>query len=381
MHICHVTSALAGGPATSISMLSKRQVEAGYTVSLVYSSTRDQIWSHRKRFDHLAAAIPWRVRRPIGLHDIGAFLELRRILDELRPDIVHLHCSKAGALGRPIARALGIPCLYSSHGVSFARTDNSFRAMIYRTLERLLARGGEPLVACSETEAEYLRLVSRSVHVVPNGVALEALEWARSQAHRGDCRFTIGILGLIKDQRQPALVRKLVLQAPAAWRWIWVGDGVLRPVVEGLTNLEVTGWCQPEEAWRRIAAVDVVLHASRWEGMPYALLEAMGLGKAVVASNVVGTRDVVTHEVDGLLVDKVYATEPYLAALERLAADGGLRDRLGRAARERIARDHDPDRLFGMWETIYALARSQRRPARVSRPAATGGSDWLRAPF
>jgi len=100
-------------------------------------------------------------------------------------------------------------------------------------------------------------------------------------------------------------------------------------VLEGLPNLEVTGWREHRDALRLIATVDAVLHASRWEGMPNALLEAMALAKPVVVSDVVGTRDVVEDGVDALLVREMYAAEPYLAALERLAQDPALRDAPG----------------------------------------------------
>jgi hypothetical protein len=147
MHICHVTGALAGGPATSIGLLSARQAGAGHEVSPVCSSIRDEVWPYRKRFDHFRAAIPWRVGRSIGPRDLPAFFELVRILRRLAPDIVHLHCSKAGALGRLAARTVGLPAVYSPRGVAFVRTDRLLDRAVYRMLESCLARGGEPVVA------------------------------------------------------------------------------------------------------------------------------------------------------------------------------------------------------------------------------------------
>lgn len=367
MHICHVTSALAGGPATSIGLLTRAQVAGGHAVSLVYSSTRDEIWPYRRRFDHLAAAVPWRVGRAIGPNDLSALLELVRILGRLRPDLVHLHCSKAGALGRLVCRWLGLPAVYSPRGVSFVRTDRRFEATLFRMLEWALARGGEPVVACSASEAEHLRRVAGSVEVVPNAVELDAIAALGPVERPVDAPFVVGLLGLVKDQRLPALVRRICERAPAGWRFLWVGDGPLRHLLEGVPNLEVTGWLDHADGLRLIAGVDAVLHASRWEGMPNALLEAMALGKAVVVSDVVGTRDVASDGIEALLVREVYAVEPYLAALRRLAADPELRASVGARARERIFRDHDARMLAARWEGIYQLAverasRSSRRP-------------------
>ncbi len=276
---------------------------------------------------------------------------------------------------------MGLPCVYTPRGVAFLRTDKAWRRQLYRALEWAPGRLGIPVTACSWSEGAELCSVACSVHVIPNVVDLAGLDRAVAEAQRTDCRFTIGILGLIKDQRMPGLVRELVLRTPAAWRWVWVGDGALRRVVEGLPNLEITGWCRREEALRRVAEADVVLHASRWEGMPNALLEAMGMGKPVVVSDVVGTRDVVSDEVDGLLVRDVYAIEPYLAALERLASDPELRLRLGAAARAKIARDHDPDRIYAQWEEVYALALERARSWRRRAPMRPSAARLARAPF
>jgi glycosyltransferase involved in cell wall biosynthesis len=365
MHISHVTSALAGGPATSLGLLSAQQAKDGHKVSLVYSSIRDEIWPYRRRFDHVHKVVPWRVARSIGLRDVLALVELVRILDRLAPDIVHLHCSKAGALGRLAARTLAIPAVYSPRGVSFVRTDRMLQAQLYRAAEMLLAGDRVPIVACSESEADHLRSVARSVYVVPNGVDLTYIRGLEYRAHSGDSPFTIGILGLIKDQRMPRFVRFLAEHAPREWRWSWIGDGPLRAHLEGLPNLVIAGWREHREGLQMLLETDVVLHASRWEGMPNALLEAMALGMPVVASDVVGTRDVITHEVDGLLIRDVYNAAPYLSALSRLAGDVELRAGLGRRARERVIREYDASVTAKRWDEIYeaAIARRPREQA------------------
>ncbi len=387
MHICHVTSALAGGPATSIGLLSRSQVAVGHKVSLVYSCTRDEIWPYRKQLDHLHAVVPWRVRRAIGPSDLAAWLDLVAIVKRLAPDIVHLHCSKAGALGRLVARQLGLPAVYSPRGVAFLRTASPFERAIYRTLEGLLARGGEPVVACSESEAGHLRRIVRFVDVIPNAVDLSLLDTIEPAEARPDGGFLIGILGLVKDQRLPRLVRRICERAPASWQWLWVGDGPLRHELEGLPNLTVTGWCDHRQGLRMIASVDVVLHASRWEGLSNALLEAMGLGKPVVVSDVVGTRDVATDGIEALFVRDVYEVEPYVTALQRLANNQYLRRCLGEKARERISRDHDARLLAARWEALYqeAAARAgQRKPAgsqnrgRAARSPRTRWALWHR---
>lgn len=367
MHICHVTSALAGGPATSVGLLSARQAEAGHEVSLVYSSSRDDVWAYRKRFDHLRNVVPWRVERAIGPADALAFVELVGILRKLNPDIVHLHCSKAGALGRLTARMLGMPAVYSTHGVSFIRSESKIRKRLYKFLESVLDHEDIPVIACSESEAVHLRRVARTVHVIPNAVDISQLGGLEKTHDKRDMHFTVGILGLIKYQRMPDLVRVLVEKAPTDWRWLWIGDGPLRGLVEGLPNLSVTGWREHREGLQMLAEADVVLHASRWEGMPNALLEAMALGMPVVASDVVGTRDVVTDGVDGVLVREVYDHTLYLDGLARLARDFELRAKMGRCAREKVIRHYEASVVVSRWQEIYmhAMEGSPSRKIKV----------------
>lgn len=384
MHICHVTSALAGGPATSIGLLSRTQVAVGHRVSLVYSYTRDEIWPYRKHLDHLHAVVPWRVHRPIGLSDLAAWLDLVAIVRHLAPDIVHLHCSKAGALGRLVARQLGLAAVYSPRGVAFLRTASPLKQLLYQTLEGLMARGTEPVVACSESEARHLRRIVRSVRVIPNAVDLADIATIEPAERRSDTRFLVGILGLVKDQRLPRLVRRICECAPKSWQWLWVGDGPLRSELEGLPNLTVTGWCDHRQGLRMIASVDAVLHASRWEGMPNALLEVMALGKPAVVSDVVGTRDVASDGIEALLVRGVYEVQPYIDALERLEKDQDLRRCLGERARERISRHHDARFLAARWEELYqeVLSRPRRSKRGRGRSAAiAAGSPTARWPL
>lgn len=377
MHICHVTSALAGGPATSIALLSARQAQAGHDVSLVYSTSRGEIWPYRKRFDHLRWAVPWWVERTIGIRDLAALAQLVRILRRLGPDIVHLHCSKAGALGRLAARMLRLPAVFSPRGVSFVRTDSVLRRHFYKALERILGDERIPVVACSESEAVQLRSVVRAVHVIPNAVDTAQLSGLEGRPEKRDKPFTVGILGLIKHQRMPDMVRVLVESAPPDWRWLWIGDGPLRSVVEGLPNLAVTGWRDHRDGLQMLAEADVVLHASRWEGMPNALLEAMALGIPVVASDVVGTRDVVTHGVDGVLVRDVYEHKSYLDELSRLARDSEMRAKMSLRAREKVMSNYEASAVVFRWQDIYmrAIERNGKKSDAVCRePKVSSGA-------
>ena len=160
------------------------------------------------------------------------------------------------------------------------------------------------------------------------------------------------ILGSIKHQRMPDLVAQLADQAPAHWRFVWIGDGPDRHLVENRANLELVGRLLQREALERLSRCDVALHAARWEGMPNALLEAMAIGMPCLVSDVVGTRDLVEHTEDGWLFNN---RAPLSTNLQRLAALDRHRQghgRIGAAARANILRSYTSTQVGKRWSTL-----------------------------
>jgi glycosyltransferase involved in cell wall biosynthesis len=146
-------------------------------------------------------------------------------------------------------------------------------------------------------------------------------------------------------------------------RFHWIGGG--EP--EGVAALEaagvdVTGWLRRPDALAALSRMDVCLHATRWEGMPVALIEAQVAGLPAVTTDVVGNRDVVRHGETGFVAS---TPEGVADALSRLIADPSLRARLGRRAREVALVRFSLERLLDDYERLYAatLDRAARTRA------------------
>jgi glycosyltransferase involved in cell wall biosynthesis len=135
-------------------------------------------------------------------------------------------------------------------------------------------------------------------------------------------------------------------------------EGRLKAMAKALGRVHgrSDGWIRfagyQEDVWPWLAACDVFVLSSDWEGMPNAVLEAMGAGLPVVATAVGGTPDVVVDGVTGLLVP---AADPaaLAAVLERLIGDPGLRQRMGEAGRRRVEQRFSAQRMVERTQSLY----------------------------
>lgn len=373
LHLCHIVTGLLGGPAASVKYLTEAQLRAGHRVTVVYTPERDDPQAVRALFDPRVAVVPWRVKREIGPGDLPALLRLVRLLAEMAPTVVHLHCSKAGALGRVAASLLRIPNVYSPRGIAISRRDVSrLTRSIYYGLEWILGRVGGPVVACSPGEREEVRKLAPQVKMIPNGLAvrdLDALmgdeEPARFSA--ADGRLHVAICGRIDAQKNPQGVARVAAAAPANWQFHWIGDGPQRALVEA-AGITVHGWQERVAGLSLMRRCDALLHLSLWEGMPNAVLEAMALGLPVVASRIVGNKDLVLPGETGFLVEADAAAADVVSTLSDLAADPALRAAFGAAGKRRIANSFDLEALCGRWNALYLDMVGQTSGA-VGRPA------------
>ena len=140
-------------------------------------------------------------------------------------------------------------------------------------------------------------------------------------------------------------------------------------------RVEFTGWLEAERARATLAAATIFVLPSFVEGMPMALLEAMALGLPVIATPVGGVPEIVTHQVDGLLVPPG-DVDALAAAIARLMSEPALRERLGRAAREtaaqRFSLDSAVERLLGIYRRFGIEPREAHRKEQVPLGAVVG---------
>lgn len=354
MHICHVATGFLGGPEVIVRQLIEMQRAAGHRVTLIYGKTHNGFAAGVQQLPPDLDMVGWDAGREISIRkDSAAYRDLVRHLKRLTPDVVHMHNAKAGALGRLACRQLGIRNIYSPHGPPYLRQDiSTARRLMYFSLEWGLCGLGDQLVASSDGEMEAIRLLPGRKHLVYNGVdtsrILRQAIGIPALPHSG--RLRIVVCGRIWAQKNPELVARIAMQSPSSWEWIWIGGGPLEPVLQQTGRITVLGWQSPETVLATVRTADIYLQASRWEGMSFALLEAMALSKPCVVSNVPGNQDLVRPKISGFVCD---GDEDYSSALKQLAENENLRRALGEGAAATVAETFNLTRIAADWSRLY----------------------------
>ncbi|SEK06980.1 glycosyltransferase [Paraburkholderia diazotrophica] len=379
--IVHVTEALGGGVLHCVVLLANLQARAGDDIVIVHSIRPDT-----PSPDRLDALLDARIKRRVismhtglGVHDFAALARLMVQLMIEQADIVHLHSSKAGALGRIAARLLCISdrVVYSPHGFAFLRRDISLskaRALI--SIERWLHKLGGVLVGCSRSEARYATMLfsTRRVTVVENAIDLR--DFGTSATDRDNTTPIICTSARVTYQKAPwrfsALAASLSNRRKVHFLWLGGGDPQAVEAWIDHQHVELSGWIDADSLRRRLNACDVFVLPSLWEGMPIALIEAQAAGLPAVASRIVGNRDVIIHGVTGFLANN---DDELSAYTRRLLDDPSLRARMGAAAREHALARFNSEHFLDEFSKVYdALAKTtayrRRRRARPGRTTA-----------
>ncbi|MCH1867666.1 glycosyltransferase family 4 protein [Nocardioides sp. CFH 31398] len=335
----------------------------GGIASYVRSLRTTPLWT-RWSVVHVATHEDGSTARKVVRFLLGALQVLLRLA--LRPPpLVHVHTSTRGSFVRKslLARAAvlrGVPVVLHVHGGAFDsyhdRAPRPLRRWIRTTLEAV-----DVVVALGPSWATVLQRIApgAQVVVVPNAVEPGP---APAPADRGGAPTTVLFLGQVSALKNvPLLVDawakvRTDLHTPA--RLVVAGDGddldrVGAAVARhGLgADVELRGWVPPAEVDGLLAAADVLVLPSRWEGQPMAVLEAMARGLAVVATEVGGVVDLVDAD-SGLLVppDDVDALA---GALRTVLDDAALRARLGAGGRRRVEAEFSVDRTWRTLDDLY----------------------------
>ena len=263
---------------------------------------------------------------------IKAFFEIKSIARRLKPDIIHLHSSKAGALGRIAFNGRNTPVFYTPHGYSFLMQNHSaMKRFIYKTVESVCSRRNCTTISCSEGEHKETLKLTKNATYVNNGINVEELQRLIDQAGPiNDHPLTVFTLGRVCYQKNPDLFNKIAENLPEV-KFLWIGDGELRNKLTA-PNIEITGWVKREDALRYSLHGDIFLLTSLWEGLPISLLEAMYMKKLCVVNNVIGNRDVIHNGKNGFVCDNIddFVTAIASAGDQRKYIDNAYQDVLNK---------------------------------------------------
>lgn len=300
--------------------------------------------------------------------DIKVERTLRRIIKQVKPDIVYAHSSKAGAFARIADLGLNNKIIYNPHGWAFNMQQSAKKKEMYKWVEKISAHFCDKIVCISDAERESAlreKICKPSkLQVIYNGIDLEEIEkttpMSRDQLGIPDDAFVVGMVGRLSKQKAPdtfVKAAKLIKEKIHNAFFLMVGDGELRDQIENLINqydlgssFLITGWVDNPTAYMKIMNVGMLL--SRWEGFGLVLPEYMACGVPIVATNVDAIPNIIQDGINGMLVDK----DDYhkaVDAVDRLFKQPDLTSSLVKNAKNIVKTKFDGKRVAQNSEQLY----------------------------
>ncbi|MFC9851612.1 glycosyltransferase [Streptomyces prasinus] len=383
--VLHLTQPVDGGVARVVADLVRTQVADGLDVTAVCPDSTLAL--HLRALG--AQVRDWRSTRSPGPSLVREVRHLARLIDEVRPDLVHAHSAKAGLAGRLAVRGR-IPTVFQPHAWSFEAVGGVTAALALGW-ERWGARWATRMVCVSEAErATGVRAgITGRWTVVPNGIDPERFRPAGPGTVRAGLAplaalhpatpLVVCVGRLCRQKGQDVLLRAwdtVVRRVPAA-RLVLVGDGPDDAPLRARAPESVlfAGAVADASPWYQ--AADLVVLPSRWEGMALAPLEAMACGRPVVVTDVDGARESLPPAFAPRCLVPPEDPEALAGALAGLLLDPPLRESLGGLGRRHVLSVHDvrhtAEQIAGVYRDLLGTRPSGGR-ARPSRAVGRGGA-------
>lgn len=267
-------------------------------------------------------------RVPSFKSDKAAYKKIKQIIEEFKPDIVHTHAAKAGALGRKAAKACGVPVIvHTFHGHVFHSYFGKVKTNIFKFIERRLAKKSDGIIAISDMQKKELSQIHKicpadKIKVIPLGFDLDKFQEetskrdvVREKYNVKEEEIAIAIIGRLAPIKNHGLflsiIEDVLSKTSKKIKVFIVGDGEERTsieekVIELNTQFDgeilMTSWIKNIGEFN--AGMDIICLTSNNEGTPVSLIEAQAGNLAVVSTDVGGVRDIVKEGETGYIVPK-----------------------------------------------------------------------------
>lgn len=293
-------------------------------------------------------------RDPSFTSDRKAYKKIKEIIREFKPDIVHTHAAKAGALGRRAAHKCGVSVvIHTFHGHVFHSYFNKIKTELFKKIERSLAKKSTGIIAISEQQKKELSEIHKicpaeKIEVIPLGLDLTRFSENKTENRtrmRADLAIKdheiaiaiVGRLAPVKDhQFFLDVVEQVAEKTEKRIRVFIVGDGSERELIEARANeinakhkglITFTSWIEDIASLNH--AMDIICLTSKNEGTPVSLIEAQAAGVPVISTDVGGVRDIVLDGLTGYIVSQG-DTKAYISRLLELIENDELRAEMSR---------------------------------------------------
>lgn len=360
MHIAFlITRADAVGGATiHVRDLARSLAQHGCRATVLVGG-EGPVTEEFQRYGIAYQSLRWLSRAIHPLRDALATAEIARVLRRLRPDLVSLHTSKAGLVGRVAATLAGVPSVYTPHGWTVGDRISPAAGKVFTLAERMAAPLSKRIInVCEEERSLALRkriAPAAQLAVVHNGMP-DVAAHLRAVPGRQPARI-VCVARFEAPKDHATLIESLALIGHMPWEAEFIGEGPLeeaaRQLVEarGLANRIRFAGVSAKVA-DRLAAGQLFVLPTLSEGFPRSILEAMRAGLPAVASDVGGVREAIVDGITGTVVPRSDAAA-MASALAQYVADPACRETRGAAGRSRYESMFTFDRMLARTLRVY----------------------------
>jgi glycosyltransferase involved in cell wall biosynthesis len=314
-----------------------------------------------------------------------AYKKIKEIIKVYKPDIVHTHAAKSGAIGRLAAQSCKVPVVvHTFHGHVFHSYFTPLRSKIFVKTEKYLASKSSGIIAISNLQERELSSIykiapTEKITIIPLGFNLEKFQIDQEQKRREfraeyqlqSNEIAIGIVGrLVRVKNHQMFLRvieKVLAVMPSGVRFFIIGDGDIRAsLANQLDKYNVPHAFYPEQpivapvtftSWllemdQVYAGLDIVALTSFNEGTPVSIIEAQAAEKPVVSTDVGGVKDILQENISGF-VTAVDDDDNFTKYLLQLISDASLRKEMGKAGKENVSTRYSFQRLVSDTKKFY----------------------------
>lgn len=277
---------------------------------------------------------------------LATIKELRQIQKEVMPDVIHLHSSIAGGIGRLAYKSCkAYKLVYTPHGYAhiLMGKPGDRKCKQFKMIEEILGRRNCITLTCCESEDEEAKRLTKRTAYVETGVNLADLHATIDPIEPEPAeKFTVYGMGRLCTQKQPDLFNRIAELVPEA-RFVWIGTGELQHQLTA-PNIEVTGWKPRHEAIAMGKGAQIYVLCSLGEAIAMSLIENMYIGKLCLVSNTMGNKSVIKNGVNGYTCETAedYAAriKEAMKAFPQKLADQGQKDVFEHYNTERMKKDY-----------------------------------------
>lgn len=310
-----ITSASWGGAQLNVLELCQNQISRGNSVIFVVGN-EGPLLNKVRNIDGVKVILMKSLHREVNFcYDIRAIFELRMLLKKERPDILHLHSSKAGTLGRVAAIGLPVKTVFTVHGWAFTEGIGSRKKqVIFRLIERTMEPFTDLFICVSKFDYEIglnkhvLKARNKKAIVVHNGAPQSVSITPEDKKIHNPLRFVM-TARFSEQKDQETLIKALNDNKMFDFEMVFVGDGSTfqknMKLCEDLglvDKIKFVGF--KNDVTNYLRRSDVYVLSTLYEGLPISIIEAMSYGLPVIASEVGGNAELVKNGYNGFLVKR-----------------------------------------------------------------------------